>query len=60
MLIDMERGDHIKYSNAEFIDCVAFRLEPITKGSYNDVDGEVVEKGIIQANVITRKLSVFI
>lgn len=37
---------------AEFIQCKAYRLEPITEGSFNDLDGEVVESGPIQAKVL--------
>lgn len=58
MLIDMETGNHTKYKNAEFFDCVAFRLDPSNECSFNDVDGEVVEPGRIQAHISSNKLNI--
>jgi sphingosine kinase len=43
----------------EFIQCTAYRLEPITPGSFNDLDGEVVEPGPIQAAVLPRAIQAF-
>jgi hypothetical protein len=57
MLIDMEKGKHVLYKRAEFYDCTAFRLEPLSQGSFNDVDGEVVEPGIIQSHVLPAALN---
>lgn len=37
---------------AEFISCTAYRLEPISEGSYNDLDGEVIESGPVQGIVM--------
>jgi len=59
MLIGMENGSHASYKKAEFYDCVAFRLDPISKGSYNDLDGEVVESGRIQAKVVPGAMNFF-
>ena len=51
ILIGLETGSHVSSPEAEFIDCVAFRLDPISSGSFSNVDGEVVEPGRIQAYV---------
>ena len=51
----MEHGGHVDMTGVEFIKCSAYRLEPITKGSFNDLDGEVIEDGPIQA--VTAPLS---
>ena len=59
ILIDMEKGNHTSYERAEFYDCAAFRLDPLSAGSYNDVDGEVVEAGRIQAHVLPAALNIF-
>lgn len=52
-------GGHVDMEGVEFIKCTAFRLEPITKGSFNDLDGEVVESGPIQAQVLPGAIDVF-
>lgn len=57
--MSLETGSHTDYEKAEFIECVAFRLDPITKGSFNDIDGEVAESGTIQARVIPRAMKMF-
>ncbi len=51
ILLGFETGSHVSSPKAEFIDCVAFRLDPISRGSFNNIDGEVVEPGRIQAYV---------
>ena len=58
MLIGLGDGAHTKFSQCEFIPCTAFRLEPITP-SINDIDGEVVESGPIQAKVMPGAMKVF-
>lgn len=56
-LLQLEYGTHIHVDGVEIIPCVAFRIEPIREEgaiswkSFNDVDGEVVEHGPIQAVV---------
>ena len=47
----MEHGGHIDMIGVETVKCSAYRLEPITEGSYNDLDGEVIEAGAIQAAI---------
>lgn len=59
ILLSAEHGTHIKYPKAEFFRCVAFRLDPISSGSFNDIDGEVVQPGRIQARVVPGKLKFF-
>jgi len=48
----MDHGGHINMPGVEFIECCAYRLEPKTPGSFNDLDGEVIESGPIQAAVL--------
>ncbi len=55
----MEHGGHIDMPCVEFIECTAYRLEPITPGSFNDLDGEVVEPGPIQAAIIPRAIQAY-
>jgi hypothetical protein len=55
----MEHGGHIDMPGAEFIECTAYRLEPITTGSFNDLDGEVIEPGPVQAAVIPHAIRAF-
>ena len=48
----MSTGAHLKYPNVEMIPVLAFRLEPMCKGSHIVVDGEVLEhSSIIQAEI---------
>jgi len=58
----IEAGDHINLNQVEFIKCTAFRVEPVGNGitSFNDVDGEAVEDGIIQAQVNPKEMKFFI
>ena len=58
ILIGLETGTHAQYEQCEFIDCCAYRLEPITQG-LSVLDGEVIEEGPIQANVLPQALTVF-
>lgn len=59
ILLGLESGSHAGMPGAEFVECVAYRLEPLTTGSFNDIDGEVVEDGPIQAHVLPRSFQVF-
>ena len=59
LLLALETGTHVKSPAAEFIECVAYRLEPITSGSYNDLDGEEIEPGPIQAYIMPGTMQVF-
>lgn len=54
ILLALEHGTHVNMDAAEFIDCTAYRLEPISSGSYNDLDGEVIESGPVQGMVLPR------
>lgn len=58
-LLGLEDGTHINSSISEFIECVAYRLEPLTEGSFNDLDGEVIESGPIQAKVMPAAMQVY-
>jgi len=57
ILISMEKGGHHGMPGVEFIECHAYRLEPAD--GINDLDGEVVEAGSIQARVMPGAMKVF-
>jgi len=59
IMIGLENASHVSSKNAEFIKCVAFRLEQISPGSYNDLDGEVIEAGPVQAHVMPSAMNIF-
>jgi diacylglycerol kinase family enzyme len=59
IMIAMEHGGHIDMPCVEFIQCSAYRLEPIAPGSFNDLDGEVVESGPIQAAVLPKAIQAY-
>ena len=59
MLLSLESGGHRHLPGAEFIDCVAYRLEPQSPGSFNDIDGEAVEDGPIQGVVQPQTMQIF-
>lgn len=52
-------GSHMESDLTELIECVAWRLEPLTPGSYNNLDGEVVQSGPIQGKVLPSTIQVF-
>jgi sphingosine kinase len=61
VLLRLEHGTHIHTKGVEIIPCVAFRLEPLEGKwrSFNDVDGEVVEQGPIQAVINPSAINVY-
>eukprot|EP00339_Tiarina_fusa_P001142 CAMPEP_0117008042 /NCGR_PEP_ID=MMETSP0472-20121206/7704_1 /TAXON_ID=693140 ORGANISM="Tiarina fusus, Strain LIS" /NCGR_SAMPLE_ID=MMETSP0472 /ASSEMBLY_ACC=CAM_ASM_000603 /LENGTH=562 /DNA_ID=CAMNT_0004709979 /DNA_START=17 /DNA_END=1705 /DNA_ORIENTATION=- len=59
ILLALETGGHGEMHGVEFIQCTAYRMEPLTKGSFNDIDGEVVESGPIQARLLAGAAQVF-
>ncbi|CAJ1914332.1 unnamed protein product [Cylindrotheca closterium] len=59
ILLGLDSGDHANMPGVEFIRCSAYRLEPITPGSFNDLDGEVIEAGPVQAHVMPGAVNVF-
>ena len=59
LLLALEHGTHVNSPIAEFVECVAYRLEPMTEGSFNDLDGEAVESGPIQGKVEPAAIRVF-
>ena len=59
MLVEMGGGKHISYKSAEFFDCRAFRLTPLCRGSYNVLDGEVIQDGCVQGSVCHDKVVLF-
>ena len=59
ILLAMENGGHKSMPGVEFVKCTAYRLEPLTKGSFNDLDGEVIEEGQIQGRVLPGAIQVY-
>jgi sphingosine kinase len=52
ILLGLETGAQVNMDGVEVVECVAYRLEPTTPGSFNDLDGEVIESGPIQGHVL--------
>jgi diacylglycerol kinase family enzyme len=59
ILLGLETGSHVNMDGVEFIDCTAYRFEPISEGSYNDLDGEVIESGPIQGIVLPSAMKAY-
>lgn len=59
ILIEMSHGGHVDMHGVEFVQCSAYRLEPITPGSFNDLDGEVIESGPVQAAVMPASIQAY-
>lgn len=53
------QGSHMESDLTEVIECEAWRLEPMSEGSYNNLDGEVVQSGPIQGKVLPSAIQVF-
>ena len=51
MLLKLETGGHIECEGLEIVSCSAYRLEPLSDNTYNDLDGELIEGGTIQASL---------
>lgn len=51
-LLGLSHGTHLNSPHVKMLPVTAFRLEPETQGSYITVDGEVVEYGPIQAEIM--------
>lgn len=55
MFLQMEKGTHINVNcGLQIIDCAAYRLEPLgdKRRSYNDLDGERIESGIVEGRIL--------
>ena len=59
ILLALETGAHVSLDGLEIVECVAYRLEPITPGSFNDLDGEVIESGPIQGQVLPASIQAY-
>lgn len=51
MLLKLETGGHVDCKGLEIVSCLAYRLEPLSDNTYNDLDGEMIEGGTIQASL---------
>ena len=51
ILLKLDSGKHIECDGLEVVCCSAYRLEPLTDNTYNDLDGELIEDGPIQASI---------
>lgn len=53
ILLGLETGRHVSMPGVEWIECTAYRLEPAdATASYNDLDGEVIERGPIEGELL--------
>ena len=52
MLLLLDSGGHVGCKDLEVVRCVAYQLEPLSKVSYNVLDGELLEDGPIQARFV--------
>jgi sphingosine kinase len=52
-LLGLSSGTHLLVPQAEMIPVTAFRLEPETSGGHITVDGEAVDYGPIQAEIMS-------
>lgn len=66
ILLGLDSGQHVHVPGVEVVTCRAYRLEPLVSSSksspsasFNDLDGEVIESGPIQALVRTAAWNVF-
>lgn len=57
ILIGLETGASATMPGVEYIKCSAYRLEP-TDG-INDLDGEVIESGPVQAKVMPGAMNIY-
>ena len=57
--LKLKTGEHIKDDVCEVFDCIAYRLEPLKDGSYNNLDGEKIESGPIQGCVLPCAIQFF-
>jgi sphingosine kinase len=54
-----DHSSHMNCDITEMIECMAWRLEPLTERSYNNLDGEVIESGPIQGRVLPSGIRTF-
>ena len=62
MVLAVESGSHVNVPGCEMIKCSAFRLEQDSSDRYhsrNNIDGEGVANGIVQARVIPSAIRMF-
>jgi len=57
--LGLKTGSHINMPGVELIACTAYRLEPLVTGSYNNLDGKVIEEGPLQAQVFPTMYCLF-
>lgn len=64
ILLALETGTHVNLPGVEWIQCTAYRLEPVRgnniRETYNNVDGEQVEPGPIQGYIRPKAIRYFI
>ena len=57
ILIGLETGSQATAPGVEYIQCSAYRLEP--EEGINDLDGEVIESGPVQAKVLPGAMNIY-
>lgn len=64
ILLALETGTHVNLPGVEWIQCTAYRLDPVRgnniRETYNNIDGERVEPGPIQGYVHPKAIRYFI
>jgi sphingosine kinase len=64
ILLALETGAHVNLPGVEWIQCTAYRLDPVkgnnTQETYNNIDGERVESGPVQGYVHPKAIRYFI
>ena len=49
----------MQHEECEVHDCVAFRLEPVTEESLNNLNGERIDDGVVHPKVLPSVLKIF-
>ena len=49
----------MQHEECEVCDCVEFRLEPVTEGSLNNLNGERIDDGVVHPKVLPSVLKIF-
>jgi diacylglycerol kinase family enzyme len=64
ILFGLVGGRHVNMPGVEWIQCTAYRLDPVTgnniRTTYNDIDGERVVPGPVQGYVRPKAIQYFI
>jgi diacylglycerol kinase family enzyme len=59
VLLALDNGAYLDQDCVEVIHCLAYRLDPVSPGSFNDLDGEVIDEGPIQGQILPSAIRAF-